>query len=543
MTHPVSADAISILLVDDDEIDRLALRRALAKAGLGELRVTEAERASEAYAEITSGHFDCAFFDVRLPDRDGVELLRDVRAAGVRTPVIVLTGFGDEQTVLDAMKAGATDYVAKSAVSAERIGQALRAAMRLGAAERQAAAAHASEERYAAQLRGLTEAAVAVNNAVGAEEMLRVTAMHACRITGSDAATVELAADIATDLGVDHTTAAKDTVKDTVKNGSNDGAGASVNSSANSSANASAWYSATGDVAGCEPPGDPVRVSLSGRDGNEIGEIALLPWKESALDAVVLSQLARLTAGALENVRLYLAAQRATRAREDVLAVVSHDLRNPLHTIGLSVSLLEEVFPDTLPDIALQQTHVIQRAVKRANTLIQDLLDVSRIEAGGFSVVTAPIQPQQMLDDVREAMGALAAAADITLNCTAADDLPRVLADRERVLQVFTNLVGNAIKFTPPDGTITVCARMPAAGDSPGFVQFVVRDTGSGIADENLAHVFDRFWQARHGARTGAGLGLAIAKGIVAAHGGTISVSSKLGGGTEFAFVIPAIVE
>ncbi|MGI8510040.1 MAG: ATP-binding protein [Gemmatimonadaceae bacterium] len=526
MTDPVNAGAISILLVDDDEIDRLALRRALSKAGLGDIRVTEAERASEAYAEITAGTFDCAFFDVRLPDRDGVVLLRDVRAAGVRTPVIVLTGFGDEQTVLDAMKAGATDYVAKSAVSAERIGQALRSAMRLGAAERQAAAAHASQERYAAQLHGLAEAAVAVNNAAGAEEMLRVTATHACRITGSDAATVELAADMAADLALDP----------------------------KASVTTIAWYSATGNEAvcnpSCGPQPDPVRVSLRGRDGNEIGEIALLPWKESAVDAVVVSQLGRLVAGVLENVRLYLAAQRATRAREDVLAVVSHDLRNPLHTIGLSVSLLEEVFPDSLSEIALQQTRIIQRAVKRANTLIQDLLDVSRIEAGGLSVVTAPLPPQQLLDDVHEAMGSLAAAADIKLECVADTDLSQVLADRERVLQVFTNLVGNAIKFTPPGGTITVSA----TGDGPGFVQFAVRDTGPGIAAENLPHVFDRFWQARHGANNGAnngeskssagaGLGLAIAKGIVVAHGGTISVSSKLGVGTEFTLLLPTVVQ
>ncbi len=505
MTDLANADAISVLLVDDDEIDRLALRRALSKAGLGELRITEAERASEAYKEITGGVFDCAFFDVRLPDRDGVVLLRDVRAAGVRTPVIVLTGFGDEQTVLDAMKAGATDYVAKSAVSAERIGQALRAAMRLGAAERQAYAARASQERYAAQLRGLTDAAVAVNSSAGAQEMLRVTAMHACRITGSEAATVQLSADIATDVSIDHST--------------------------------SVWYAADGESSACVASWNPVRVSLPGRDGGEIGEIALLPWTESSVDVVVVGQLARLAAGALENVRLYLAAQRATRAREDVLAVVSHDLRNPLHTIGLSASLLEEVFSTNLPEIALQQTHVIRRAVDRANNLIRDLLDVSRIEGGGFSVETAPISPQQLLEDVQEAMGALAAASDIALRCVAPEDLPDVLADRDRVIQVFTNLVGNSVKFTPAGESITVSAEH----DGDSFVRFVVRDCGAGIAEANIPHVFDRFWQARHGSRTGAGLGLAIARGIVTAHGGTITVSSKPGAGSEFAFTLPVI--
>ena len=181
----LSTQPLSILLVDDDEIDRLALRRALGKASLGELRIVDAERASDAFTLITTESFDCAFFDFRLPDRDGVALLRDVRATGVHTPVIVLTGFGDEQTVVDAMKAGATDYVAKSAVSPERIGQVVRSAARLAAAERQADAARRSHERYASQLRGLADAAVAVNRAESVRDLLNAAAMHACLITGA----------------------------------------------------------------------------------------------------------------------------------------------------------------------------------------------------------------------------------------------------------------------------------------------------------------------------------------------------------------------
>lgn len=497
----VSTEPLSILLVDDDQVDRIALRRALAKAGLGEMTVTEAERAGEAFELITNGTFDCAFFDFRLPDRDGVALLRDVRAAGVRTPVIVLTGFGDEQTVLDAMKSGATDYVGKSNVSPERIGQAVRSAVRLGAAERHALAAQAAQERYANQLRGLADAAVAVNNAETVQDLISAAAMHACLITGAPAARVQLTGPVASELV------------------EGDDAGG--------------WYSTEG-----EPPHEmsaPAEILLPGRDGQAIGRILLEIWAHRGRDGVVLDQLARLVGSALENVRLYRAAQRATQARDDVLAIVSHDLRNPLHTIVLSASYLAEVFLNDLPDAALQQTQIIQRAVDRANRLIQDLLDVSSIEAGRLAVMAEPIAPDVLVAEACDAMSSTATAAQVLLRCHSDDDLSDVMADRERVLQVFSNLIGNAVKFTPAGGTIDVTAS--ACG--PFNVRFSVRDSGQGISDDNLPHIFDRFWQARHADRTGAGLGLAIARGIVEAHHGSISATSKLGSGTEIAFELP----
>ena len=490
---------LSVLLVDDDEVDRISLRRALGGAGLGELSIVEAEKARDAFTQITTASFDCAFFDFRLPDRDGVALLRDVRAAGVRTPVIVLTGFGDEQTVLDAMKAGATDYVAKSAVSAERIGQVVRTAVRLGEAERQADAAQAAHERYANQLRGLADAAVAVNRAESVCDLLDAAAMHACLITGAPVASVTLSDGTMSELS------------DGDRN--------------------AGWYSAEGD-----PPhrmSSPVEIPIPGRDSVTIGTIALDVWANRGSDAAVLYQLARLVGGALENVRLYRAAQRATQARDDVLAIVSHDLRNPLHTIVLSASYLAEVFLPDLPEAALQQTQIIRRAVDRANRLIQDLLDVSRIEAGGFSVSAEPVSPDVLLGDACEAMAPTAAAANVELICCAASgDLPEVMADRERLQQVFSNIIGNAIKFTPAGGRIEV----EATADGPFSVRFSVRDSGPGVSPENLPHIFDRFWQARHGERTGAGLGLAIAKGIVEAHDGTISAASDPGHGAEISF-------
>ena len=497
----MTAQPLHVLLVDDDLVDRLAVRRALDKAALGELTVVEADRAADAFELITHASFDCAFFDFRLPDRDGVALLGEVRAAGVRTPVIVLTGFGDEQTVLAAMKAGATDYVAKSAVSPERIGQAVRAAVRLGEAEHQAAASQAVQERYANQLRGLANAAVAVNSAENVGDLLMAAAMHACLITGAPVARVLLSGSAATEL-----------VQDTGDGG---------------------WYSDEGE----EPHemSSPVSIPIPGRDGEPIGDMILDVWAHRGGDGVILEQLARLVGGALENVRLYRAAQRAAQARDDVLAIVSHDLRNPLHTIVLSASYLAEVFLTDLPEAALQQTQIIKRAVDRANSLIRDLLDVSSIEAGGFAVEAEPISPDMLLSDAYEAMSSTAAAAQVSLTCHTDEELPDVMADRERLQQVFSNLIGNAIKFTPTGGSIEVTA----IASGPFSVRFSVRDSGPGISEENLPHIFDRFWQARNAVRTGAGLGLAIAKGIVEAHGGTIYAASEPGSGTEIGFDLP----
>lgn len=496
-----SSQPLALLLVDDDQIDRLAVRRALAKSGLGELTIVEAERAVDGFAQITGTVFDCAFFDFRLPDSDGVALLRQVREAGVRTPVIVLTGFGDEQTVLDAMKAGATDYVPKASVSPERIGQVVRSAIRLGNAERQAAAARAAQERYANQLRGLADAAVAVNDAETIGQLLHAASMHACMITDAPAAWVRLSDAVAAELAHEES-----------------GEG---------------WFSTERD----EPHeiSSPKSVLLSGRNGDPIGEIVLDVWAHRESDDGILGQLARLVAGALENARLYRAAQRAAQARDDVLAIVSHDMRNPLHTIALSSSYLAEVFLNDLPDAALQQTQIIKRAVDRANRLIQDLLDVSRIEAGGFSISSEPVSPSMLISEASDAMTPTATAARVALTCYADGDLPDVMADRERLQQVFGNLIGNAIKFTPAGGSVEVTAT--ACG--PLSVRFSVRDSGQGISEENLPHVFDRFWQARNTTRSGAGLGLAIARGIIEAHAGSIAATSRVSHGTEMVFELP----
>jgi signal transduction histidine kinase len=254
-------------------------------------------------------------------------------------------------------------------------------------------------------------------------------------------------------------------------------------------------------------------------------------------DVAIAREIGRRVAMAVDHALLYRQAEQAAAARDQLMAVVSHDLKNPLATIQLAATfLLEDIVPDDLANARTrEQLRAIHRSTERMYRLITDLLNVGAIEAGQLAVTPAPVCVGALVADAVELLQPLALAKGITLVADVAPALPDVLVDRERLLQVFSNLGGNAVKFTPAKGRITIEAAPTESG-----VEFAVRDSGSGIVPDDLPHVFDRFWQSRKTARGGVGLGLAIAKGIVEAHGGTIRVVSSVGQGTCFRFSMPA---
>ena len=224
-------------------------------------------------------------------------------------------------------------------------------------------------------------------------------------------------------------------------------------------------------------------------------------------------------------------AQAAKSAREEVLRIVAHDLRNPLGTLLMAADLVgDSSVPETTK---AKQVAVIKRTGSRMNHLIQDLLNAARMDTGRLEVEMRPLTPAQLVDTAIEMMQALALERALSLEADVAPDLPLVCADAERMAQVFSNLIGNAIKFTPAGGRIVVRAE-----GADGRVWFSVTDTGPGIPPEQLENVFGEFWQARRTDSRGIGLGLTIAKGIVEAHGGTIGVDSEVGVGTKFWFAL-----
>ena len=225
-------------------------------------------------------------------------------------------------------------------------------------------------------------------------------------------------------------------------------------------------------------------------------------------------------------------AERALRVRDEVLGIVSHDLRNPLNTILLSSTLvLEEELGE---EQRVKQLEIIKRSAERMNRLIQDLLDVARMEAGKLAVDRTRQPSAPLALEALETQRTLAEKHSLALVAEVAEGLPHVQADRDRVLQVFSNLIGNAIKFTREGGSITLRAEQ-----GEGEVRFSVEDTGVGIRQEDIPCLFDPYWQATRTAHLGAGLGLSISKGIVEAHGGRIWTESELGRGSAFRFTLP----
>ncbi len=279
--------------------------------------------------------------------------------------------------------------------------------------------------------------------------------------------------------------------------------------------------------------------------GDVLGGIVLISSDPShrygPSDLHIGEELARRAALALANARLYEAARHATAVRDEVVSLVAHDLRNPLNAVSLNAEALRrlsERLEGASESAVLRLRRPIENithAASRMNRLIQDLLDVTRIEAHGLSVETKPVPVGPLVAEALDSQRSQAGAASVELVAEVPGSLPAITADRDRVLQVFENLIGNALKFTAAGGRIVLGAEM-----RDNEIVFRVADTGAGIPPEAVSRAFDRFWQASRARRTGAGLGLAIVKGIVEAHGGRIWIESEMGRGTTVFFTIAA---
>jgi signal transduction histidine kinase len=255
-------------------------------------------------------------------------------------------------------------------------------------------------------------------------------------------------------------------------------------------------------------------------------------------DIVRARTLGDLTSLALRRVRLMEQereakerAEAAVRVRDETLGIVSHDLRNPLTKIALSADLLVDAKPDEQADLV----ETIRTSARQMERLIQDLLDVARLEAGRFSVAASLTDAESIVREVCASNEPLAQQKQVKIQCDIQGALPPLCADHDRLVQVFNNLIGNAIKFTPERGLIAVEAK----SNGGGLVQFAVRDTGPGIPDADLKNVFTPYWQAKKTAHMGAGLGLAIVRGIVEAHGGKVWAENAPKGGAVFTFTVP----
>jgi PAS domain S-box-containing protein len=271
--------------------------------------------------------------------------------------------------------------------------------------------------------------------------------------------------------------------------------------------------------------------------GETLGAITFIRSTPGGFDEerrTVAEKFTRAAAAVLENARLYDVARHANQARDEVLGVVSHDLRNPISAIAMCARVLE-ISPPADEAKRRELLATIRESTDSVNHMIEDLLDVANIERGRLSLEVNDEEPAQLVLRAMHMFDVEAKEQGIDLDVRLATNLPLVKADGSRIVQALGNLVRNAIKFTPNGGCITI-----GAEGQDGSVVFAVTDTGRGISDDNQRRIFDRYWQSSEGASArGSGLGLSIAQGIVEAHGGRIWVESTLGKGSMFAFTIP----
>ncbi len=399
------AKVLQLLLVDDDEVDRMAICRALNRAEIA-VQVTEVTHARQAIERLRNEAYDCVFLDYRLPEQDGLSLIRQLRAEGVVIPLVVLTGQGDEQIAVDLMKAGASDYLVKTLVSPDRLSLLLRNALRVYAAEQR-------------------EARV--------QEELRQT------------------------------------------------------------------------------------NSLLTRQNEE-----------------------------LENQRRYIEDQNlklleAYRVKSEFLATMSHELRTPLNAILGFSQILESQSKGQLNPPQAEMVSRILTNGKNLLNLVNDILDLSKLEAQRLTLTPAPIDLHRLIQATLSDLHSLANGKALRLESSLNLSDPVVVNDEHRLRQVLTNLVSNAIKFSDRG-----FVRVTVQSADPDHITVTVEDTGIGIAPDQMPHIFEAFRQVDQSIRRrrpGTGLGLAIVHSLVTIMGGTITVTSQPGQGSAFSITLPRHIQ
>ena len=284
------------------------------------------------------------------------------------------------------------------------------------------------------------------------------------------------------------------------------------------------------------PPCAAIILPLLARE-HLLGVIGFYREKSSYVEDEIFltTELARRAAIALDNARLHDQVRTSVQARDDMIGIVSHDLRNPVNAVKMLTGvMLGRDGADRFAPETLEYAGVMRQAAEQMDALIMDLLDVTRVEGGRLAVNAQPVDAEELISDSLRTLAPVAEGKGLKLKLKAPDDLPLVRADSERISQALSNLVGNAIKFSPAGSEILIRVVVLDAE-----VMISVTDAGHGMTSEQLAHAFDRFWQSSRTDRQGAGLGLAITKGIIDAHGGRIWAESAPGIGSTFYFTVP----
>jgi PAS domain S-box-containing protein len=491
------SEQLRILVVDDDVVDRMIVRRALRSAGVA-AEITEAESVPSALQALRTEKFDCVFLDFQIPGGDGLKVLTEARAEGIDTPIIVLTGQGDDEVAALLMKSGASDYLTKASVNAERLEQRLRSAIRVHQAESQAAESERARRAIESRFRVLHETSpdgFMIFRSVRDETGRMIDAEWeyanpaAIRMSGPERGALEGKRLLQAMPGVGEV-GLFELYREVVETG--------------------------------EPRQTEIRYSYGAYD-------LWLRISAAKLDDGFAVSYADISARkqAEEERELAVAAQNR------FYAAMSHEIRTPMNAIlGYTDLLLVGIYGPLSPDQqrGIERTH---RAAQHLLELVNDVLDLSKMEAGKVEIQMEPVDLAQLVEDLFTTVKPLASDRKTELRFDSRECPGPILSDPRRIRQVLLNLISNAIKFGQPNPVDVVCRKR---GDS---LVIEVTDHGPGIAAENMSRVFEEFVQLSNSPEPGTGLGLPISRRLAAMLGGSLEAESELGVGSTFRLVLP----
>jgi signal transduction histidine kinase/DNA-binding NarL/FixJ family response regulator len=522
----------TILMVDDEEANLDLLEGFLATEGYNSLVRTCDSR--QAVSLFESHAPDLVLLDLHMPSLDGFAVLREIRErtpADVYLPVLVLTADSTPAARERALSGGARDFLTKPLDATEvllRVHNLLETRL-LHQWQREARVRAEAAERRSALL-------AQASHLLGASLDSTTTLSHFARLlvpAYADACTVLLPdGERWAPAGIVHLHDPVETACRAIL----DGAG--LLSLASSVLSGEHAVEIPGESLGLESGMAWVLIAPLRIKGRAIGGLVLIRCNDrgfSTDDVRLAEELATRAAMAVENARLFAETELANRARDRMLSVVAHDLRNPLTVVSMYAEMLLSLSPEGEEDYQKKAARSISQTSARMQRLIEDLVDVSRLRGGTFRVDRCEHGVVGLLEEAEAMLRPLAVSANVDLvllRDSGADTSIEI--DGARLLQVLSNLVGNSLKFTPEGGRIILAAR-----GAPDRLHLSVEDTGCGIPADQLPHIFGAFWQARDGDRRGIGLGLWISRAIVEAHGGRIWVESREGAGAAFHVSLP----
>jgi signal transduction histidine kinase len=520
---------LNILVIENERLVALDIERRLSRIGYS---VTTAPDGENGVRAATASQPDLVLMDIRLGKQmDGIEAARRIRER-LDVPIIYVTAFTDSDTLQRAKVTEPLGYIVKPFQQRE-----LKAAVEVALYRHRAEQKLREQERWQ---RFLAEASTELSTSLDHEAMLRAIAeLLVPRQVDWCLIWLEGMEDEVQRFVLVHSVGAKHhelpdiarpparVIDSVMRTGVRQIA---------SEVTSDAWWS---EALGSEHAAELrelgacwlVCLPLRAR-GRILGAVALVSAQRrlcfNPLGLAAIEGLAHHLAISIDNALLFRKAQRAVRMRDDVLAIVSHDLRGPLSTVRLCASLHAE------DPLFSRHAQKILRATDRMQRLIDDLIDTASIDAGQLSIAASAHSAAQLTTEAFETFRAAAAEKAIALVDAVSKESPPIACDRDRTLQILSNLIGNAIRFTQRGGSVTVRAERQNS-----HLCFAIADTGPGIPAGQVPLLFERFWRAAPGNREGSGLGLYISKGIVEAQGGRLWVDSTVGTGSTFFFTLP----